>query len=334
MMPLPPGLMSEDPLDDVVLLRPTHPKLLVAHEQAAAIQALYQVLGRDSQVFMTTRSDQVLPLCLQNGPDLVLLHAAMPDATGDSGRSGSGGLDGMAVCHQLKADERTRHIPVIMLTAADDAREEVEALKLGAADCLSQPLNPVLVKARVDTHLALHHQASLLREWLEQDPITGLSNRKRFDRQMLVEWRRAVRSGESLTLIRIGLDGMDEWRQMVGGPAADAALRDVATCLRDKLQRPADLVSCLDKDQFGCLLPDTPWPQALTLARDLQQHLRDVVLERLDRPRVGHVLASMGVVVRSRDSLGNLPSWLALAEARLKDAQRMGGDHVHGMLMP
>lgn len=317
-----PVALPDEGHSDAVIFRPERPRLLVVHDQTEVIQSLYQVLGRDSQVFMTTRLDQAMPMCLQHMPDLLLVNAAMPEG------------DGTDVCRQVKADERTRHIPVLVLTAADDARQEVLALKEGAADCLSQPLNPLLVKARVDTHLALRHQAELLRNWMELDPVTGLTNRKRFERQLSIEWRRAVRSGDSLTLIRMGVDGLDDWRTLAGTAAADSALRQMADVLRGKLQRPGDLVCVVDKDLFACLLPDTAWPQGLTLARELQQLLRDAVLERPGQPRVGHVLTSMGVAVRSRDSQGSMASLVALADARLRDARRMGGDHALGVHLP
>ena len=58
-------------------------------------------------------------------------------------------MDGYAVCRELKADPRTRDIPVVFLTSLDDAAEEELGLALGAVDYITKPINPPIVLARV-----------------------------------------------------------------------------------------------------------------------------------------------------------------------------------------
>ena len=84
------------------------PKLLVVDDQPINIQVMHQVFGNDYQVFMATSGAQALSLCQSNPPDLVLLDIVMP------------GMDGFEVCTQLKANEATRNIPVIFITAHTD----------------------------------------------------------------------------------------------------------------------------------------------------------------------------------------------------------------------
>ena len=68
-------------------------------------------------------------------------------------------MDGYEVCRRLKADEATRDIPVIFLTALADAEDEAKGLALGAVDYITKPFNPELVRARVPDHLELkRHQ--------------------------------------------------------------------------------------------------------------------------------------------------------------------------------
>jgi K+-sensing histidine kinase KdpD len=78
-------------------------------------------------------------------PDLILLDIMMP------------GMDGYEVCTQLQANPGTRDIPVIFLTALSEDSDEEKGLNLGAADYITKPFNPALVKARVRNHLALRH---------------------------------------------------------------------------------------------------------------------------------------------------------------------------------
>ncbi|MBF0463154.1 MAG: hybrid sensor histidine kinase/response regulator [Magnetococcales bacterium] len=77
-------------------------------------------------------------------PDLILLDIVMP------------GLDGYETCRRLKADDKTRSIPVIFLTAKSSVEDEAKGLALGAVDYITKPISPPVVLARVATHLAMH----------------------------------------------------------------------------------------------------------------------------------------------------------------------------------
>jgi len=85
-------------------------------------------------------------------PDLLLLDIMMPD------------MDGYEVCRRLKAEPRTRNIPVIFLTAKNEPEDEARGLALGASDYITKPISPAIVLARVKTHLALKASADFLRD--------------------------------------------------------------------------------------------------------------------------------------------------------------------------
>jgi CheY-like chemotaxis protein len=74
-------------------------------------------------------------------PDLILLDVMMPE------------MDGFEVCRRLKATPQLAAIPVIFLTAADDAQNVVNGFELGAVDYVTKPANPTVLKTRVRTHL-------------------------------------------------------------------------------------------------------------------------------------------------------------------------------------
>ena len=92
-------------------------------------------------------------------PDLVLLDIMMPE------------MDGYEVCERLKADQKTRDIPVIFLTAKAQEEDEERGLELGAVDYITKPISPPILLARVKTHLALKDAQDFLKnqnEILEQ----------------------------------------------------------------------------------------------------------------------------------------------------------------------
>ena len=85
-------------------------------------------------------------------PDLVLLDIRMPD------------MDGYAVCEHLKADEKTRDIPIIFISALDATQDKVRAFRVGGLDYITKPFQVEEVLARVETHLALRNLQTQLQD--------------------------------------------------------------------------------------------------------------------------------------------------------------------------
>ena len=85
-------------------------------------------------------------------PDLILLDIMMPE------------MDGYEVCRRLKADVKTRDIPVIFLTAKTEVVDETHGFELGASDYITKPISPPLVLARVETHLAIKRVQDFLKD--------------------------------------------------------------------------------------------------------------------------------------------------------------------------
>ncbi|MBD3308696.1 response regulator, partial [candidate division KSB3 bacterium] len=85
-------------------------------------------------------------------PDLIILDIMMPD------------ISGYEVCAQLKADARTRDVPVIFISALHEILDKVKAFELGGVDYLTKPFQAEEVVARVETHLTLHRLKEKLQE--------------------------------------------------------------------------------------------------------------------------------------------------------------------------
>ena len=93
-----------------------------------------------------------LRLAQEDPPDLILLDVMMPD------------LDGFEVCRRLQADPRTCEIPVIFITALGDRKKETVGFEVGGVDYITKPFNPMVVRARVQTHLELKAVRDALRD--------------------------------------------------------------------------------------------------------------------------------------------------------------------------
>jgi len=118
--------------------------ILVVDDTRDNLRLLSNILtGQGYQVRPVPNGSKALSAAKARLPDLILLDIMMPD------------LDGYAVCEQLKADERTRDIPVIFISALNETFDKVKAFDLGGVDYIAKPFQAEEVLARVKTHLSL-----------------------------------------------------------------------------------------------------------------------------------------------------------------------------------
>ena len=127
--------------------------ILLVDDAPADIQAAHNIL-KDTYIIKTATSGaRALDLSKATPqPDLILLDVMMPE------------MDGYEVCSRLKADPDTCDIPVIFLTGKTSAEDENRGFELGAIDYIHKPLSPLVVQARVRTHLALREAREQLAE--------------------------------------------------------------------------------------------------------------------------------------------------------------------------
>ena len=297
------------------------PKLLVVDDQPINIQVMYQIFSVDFEVFMATSGAQALALCKDNPPDLVLLDIVMPD------------MDGFEVCTRLKADLATRDIPVIFVTAYTDAEQETHGLNVGAVDFISKPVNPAVVRARVKTHITLKLQSDVMRQLVFLDGLTGVYNRRYFDQQLAMEMARSVRNLSPLSLIMLDVDFFKCYNDHYGHLAGDDCLRQIANTLKEGLRRPADLVARFGGEEFACILPETNFNDAMTLAGELEARVRDKKIPHANSEAAPVVTLSLGVSGRAYGTPGDASALLAEADLQLYKAKHAGRGRVRGDLM-
>ena len=118
------------------------PKILVVDDQPINVQLLKRKLERENIAVVTAYSGQeALDQVAAEKPDLILLDVMMPD------------MDGIEVCQRLQAQESTRSIPVIFVTARSSKEGKLEGLGVGAVDYITKPIDLDETLARVQTQL-------------------------------------------------------------------------------------------------------------------------------------------------------------------------------------
>jgi response regulator RpfG family c-di-GMP phosphodiesterase len=131
-------------------------KILVVDDERFNINVLVDLLKPSYKMMAVKNGEQALKATRSaDPPDLILLDIMMPE------------MDGYEVCRRLKADETTRDIPVIFVTAMGDVQDETKGLEMGAVDYITKPISPPIVSARVRTHLTLKQKRDELAEMAE-----------------------------------------------------------------------------------------------------------------------------------------------------------------------
>ena len=156
------------------------------------------------------------------------------------------------------------------------------------------------------------------------DGLTGLANRRSFDDELALEWRRAERIDDSLALVLIDLDNFKSINDKRGHQGGDAVLRRVGTIL-DSGARQVDLAARYGGEEFAVLAPGTDLVGATKLADRLRADLEAATIELPDGGRVT-VTASFGVAVK--DELDRPEQLVAAADEALYEAKRAGKNRV------
>ena len=132
------------------------PYILIVDDAQANIKVLGEALPDDYRVRFALNGPEALAMAASaTPPDLILLDIMMPE------------MDGHEVCRRLKANEETKDIPVIFLTAKMGVDDEIVGFDLGAVDYITKPFNPKTVRSRVKTHIELKEHRDRLDELVQ-----------------------------------------------------------------------------------------------------------------------------------------------------------------------
>jgi len=292
------------------------PRILVVDDIPANIKTLNAILADDYNVIFATDWRKGLELAEQRSPDIILLDIMMPD------------MDGYEICQRLKADVATREIPVIFITALDGEADEEKGLAIGAADYITKPFRPAIVRLRVANHLQLKLQRDRLESLTMTDGLTEIANRRRFDQHLDQEWRRCARMQTPLSAIMVDIDYFKAFNDNYGHSAGDDCIRDIAQTLAAIPIRAGDLVARVGGEEFACLLPGTDGEGASTIAGRLLDAVNDLAIPHAWSNVAGKVSISAGVGTMVPTGGGDPLELIKLADEKLYEAKNSGRNRV------
>jgi diguanylate cyclase (GGDEF)-like protein len=291
------------------------PTILVVDDEHLYLDLIADILGADYKILVADEGMTGLEIAFIHVPQLILLDLMMP------------GIDGFEVFRCLKADSRTCEIPVIFITGTGDVATETKGLKMGAVDYINKPINPDLVRARVNTQINFKLMRDKLVRLAATDGLTGLANRFHFDRMLAYEYARHSRSGKELSLIMLDIDQFKAFNDTYGHISGDECLREIARAMTRTVSRATDLVARYGGEEFVILLPETSLSGAVTLAERVRNCISNLALPHKDSS-AGHVTASLGVVTGSFLKVSSIMDVLTEADIQLYAAKAGGRNRV------
>lgn len=224
-------------------LEPDPPRVLIVDGDEYETQTLVAALG-DVEAVCAGDCGRALELAMEQSFDLILANVSLP------------GIAGMDLLTWLKSEPRTQDIPVILVVSETGWTEESEArgLRMGAVDFITRPIRPAILSARVHTHVELKRQRDLLREYLPDDALTGIANRRRFNQELLRTWARCMRTPKPVTLMLLQLDHFDRFAEHYGQSPADECLIRTARALHRHFGDGEDLAARHSGDRFAIMV--------------------------------------------------------------------------------
>lgn len=254
------------------------PLVLLANDQEWSARSLESVLG--PQGFASIRAytgRQAIELARRVHPDVVILDAGMPD------------ISGIEICQRLRDDaEFPRSSPIVITTSGPASRaQRLEALRAGAWEFLSQPIDAEALLLKLERFVQARREIDRSREESLLDPTTGLYNARGMARRAREIGAEATRRHAPLACVAIS--PVEEPREEPREGALDeldARIAEHVSRICRTTARASDAVGRLGRAEFAILAPFTDARGAMRLVERLQQRVAEehVLIDGAHRP--------------------------------------------------
>lgn len=290
-------------------------KILIVDDSLVQAVQLKSILENDYEVTTVQTAQDGLHYASSGNYSLILLDVVMPD------------MNGFTLLKKLQEEIITQHIPVILITSLGDIEHEQHGLTLGAVDYIVKPFHPLIVKARVNTHIKLYQYPKQVEYQSMTDQLTGVANRRRHDRYSALKWQEAVRLQVPFSICMFDIDNFKVYNDTFGHPAGDQVIIGVAKAISSHLRRTTDFFARYGGEEFVALLFGDSAEKAFAHLKCIRQAVEDLHIPH--NPSVSQwITVSIGgiTVVPQREK--SYETYLKIADTMLYDAKRFGRNQV------
>ncbi|MFT4939140.1 MAG: diguanylate cyclase (GGDEF)-like protein [Paraglaciecola sp.] len=291
-------------------------KILIVDDEFINIEILNAGLSDKYQILRCDAAPSALMMAQIEQPDIILLDIGMPE------------MNGYQVCHALKENDLTRHIPVIFSSSLDTVEDEILGFEFGASDYITKPFNMQLVRLRVQNLLLLKQKTDLLEKLANLDGLTNIPNRRHFDAVFDAEWQRAKRRKQSVSVCLLDVDSFKQFNDHYGHVAGDKCLIDIANKLADSCRRGSDVVARYGGEEFVVLLPEGDSADARVFAEYLCKKIFSLGIKHDYSTCADVITVSVGVATVIPSDDVSREGLLTQADEQLYRAKKKGKNQV------
>ena len=239
-------------------------KVLIVDDSIVQAAQLKSILDDDYDVTAVHTAADGLSQASSGEYSLILLDVIMPD------------MDGFDLLKKLQEELITQHIPVILITGLAAIEHEQRGLTLGAVDYIVKPFHPLIVKARVDTHIKLYQYRKQIEAQSMTDQLTGVANRRRHDELSAAKWQEAIRLHVPFSICMFDIDKFKVYNDTFGHPAGDKVIAAVAKTAAARLRRKTDFFARYGGEEFVAFMVGEEADKAFEHLRAIRQAVEDL----------------------------------------------------------
>ncbi len=282
-----------------------------------------------------TGGEEALAIVESDPPDMVLMDVMMP------------GMDGYEVTRRIREISGEQGwIPVIFLSAMVDDASVAAGIAAGGDDYLTKPISEVVLQAKINAMdrltqmrqrlVGITAELEVANEQLAAqsllDGLTEVANRRHFDQQIEIEWRRARNGDSFLGLLMMDVDFFKNYNDSYGHLKGDECLRRVATAIAAEAPRAADFVARYGGEEFVVIVPDTDQDGLKALAERIRSGIEALEIPHRDSSAAAVVTVSIGAAQAKPAQHRDHEALIARADEALYCAKAAGRNRIE--LMP
>jgi len=230
-------------------------------------------------------------------PDLIMMDVEMP------------GINGFEATKQIREIKGEDWFPIIFLSTKIDDESYQKGILAGGDAYLEKPIKPLRLQLQIKAMERIYMMRQKLKSAQEDlllanekyrrlslfDELTGLANRRNFDRTLEKEFKLAKREKKPLSVIISDIDFFKIYNDTYGHQAGDECLSAVAKALSNGVSRPADLACRYGGEEFTFILPSTDLKGARELAERIRESVSELQIDHAGSKVSPHVSLSLGV---------------------------------------
>ena len=234
-------------------------------------------------------------------------------------------MDGFELIKRIRSNSALKSIYLILITARIQEGDRVRGLDLGADDYITKPFSFSELLARVRVGSRVVHYQKHLEYQTQVDSLTGLFNRRAFEKKIHEEFERSKRYHNPLSVLILDIDNFKTINDTYGHHGGDAALVKISETFREKT-RQTDFPSRYGGEEFVLVLPETDQDSALQVASKIHEAIRSCAFGTSARPYT--LTVSIGVSSTSARFYTDWHEMVDDADQALYLAKNTGKDRI------